>query len=172
MMRARIPGLAVAAVAGGLLASASAGAALIDVTLQQLDRSSLNGVLGSVDLTQGGTALDWLKPVGSNLTTAQKDNTTLLTLATQGAVFTPGTYADDGYTFTWNGGAAGNVSGSSFQGSNNTGAAQNVGFRVTFTAPDAGRYFVKWFSAGNNTQNWRLTGTVSGGGPTDFQQAA
>ena len=147
-----------------------ARAASVDVQLQQLDRSASNGVLGTVDLTQGGTALDWLKPIGNNLTAAQKASTTLLTLTTQGATFTPGTYADDGYVFTWSGGEAGNVSGSSFQGSNNTGAGQNVGFRSTFTAPAAGDYVLRWYSAANNTQNVRLTGTI--GSATDFQQGA
>src|SRR5687768_17465357 len=102
------------------MVAADIHAANLDITLQQLDRSSLNGVLGTIDLTQGGLALDWLKPVGNNLTFAEKDAATLLTLAPQGAAFTPGLYGDDGYAFTWSGGDSNSVSGSSFQGSNNT----------------------------------------------------
>jgi hypothetical protein len=143
--------------------------ALVDVSLQQFDRTSGSGAMGTIDLTQGGTALDWLKPVSTNLTAAQKASTSLLTLATQGAVFTPGNYADDGYTMSWSGGEAGNESGSSFAGSNNTGANIGVGFRVTFTAPAAGDYVLKWYSAGNNMPNWRLTGSI--GAANDFQQA-
>jgi hypothetical protein len=155
----------------GLLASgaALAQAAFVDVTLQQVDRSASNGGLGPIDLTLGGTALDWLKPVGSNLTFAEKDLASLLTLTTQGAVFTPNTYADDGYLMTWTGGDSASPSGSSFQGSNNTSAGLNVGFRTTFTAPGPGDYLLRWYAAGNNTQNWRLTGTI--GAATDFQQA-
>ena len=153
----------------GLFFFYQASAATLDISLQQIDRSIKNGVLGTIDLTSGGLALDWLKPVGSNLTFAEKDAATLLTLAPQGASFTPGTYADDGYTFTWSGGDSNSVSGSSFQGSNNTGAGLNIGFRVTYTAPNAGPFTLTWYSAGNNTQNWRLTGTL--GAATDFQQA-
>jgi hypothetical protein len=157
-----------ASVAASMVA-ADIHAANLDITLQQLDRSALNGALGTIDLTQGGLALDWLKPVGNNLTFAEKDAASLLTLATQGATFTPGLYGDDGYAFTWSGGDSNSVSGSSFQGSNNTGAGQNVGFRVTYAAPDAGLFTLRWYSAANNTQNWRLTGTL--GAATDFQQA-
>ncbi|HYE20670.1 MAG TPA: hypothetical protein VEA69_19635, partial [Tepidisphaeraceae bacterium] len=121
-MRGRALGWAAAVIASGLVAAGGAGAATIDVSLQQLDRTSTNGSQGTFDLTQGGAALDWLKPVGANLTFAEKDATAMLTLATQGAAFTPGLYADDGYTFTWSGGDSNSVSGSSFQGSNNTGA--------------------------------------------------
>jgi hypothetical protein len=172
-MRARNLGWAAVAVCvgGGLVGATDAKAAFVDVTLDQRDRSSSSGPLGTIDLTQGGAALDWLKPVAADLTFAEKNGATALTLATQGATFTPGDYQDDGYTFTWSGGDSNSVSGSSFHGSNNTGAGQNVGFRVTFTAPAAGDYKVRWYAAANNTQNWRLTGTVSGGGPTDFQQA-
>ena len=158
-----------ASVATCMVVVMNANAASLDITLQQLDRSATNGVLGTVDLTQGGLALDWLKPVGNNLTLAEKDAASLLTLATQGATFTPGTYLDDGYTFTWSGGDSGSVSGSSFQGSNNGSAGQNVGFRVTYTAVDANPFTLRWYSAANNTQNWRLTGTL--GAATDFQQA-
>lgn len=152
-----------------LLPSNAAEAAAVDVTLQQIDRTANNGSLGTIDLTQAGAALDWLKPVGADLTFAEKNGATLLTTATQGATFTPGTYADDGYTFTWSGGDSNSVSGSTIQGSNNTGAGQNVGFRTTFTAPAPGDYTLKWYSAANNTPNWRLTGTI--GAATDFQQA-
>jgi hypothetical protein len=153
----------------GLFFFTDASAATLDISLQQLDRSLKNGVLGTIDLTMGGLALDWLKPVASDLTSAEKDAASLLTLAPQGASFTPGNYADDGYTFAWSGGDSSDVSGSSFQGSNNTGASQNVGFRVTYTAVDAGPFTLIWYSAANNTQNWRLTGSL--GAATDFQQA-
>lgn len=143
--------------------------ASVGITLQQLDRVINNGSLGTIDLTQGGLAVDWLKPVGGDLTFAEKASATMLTLATQGATFTPGTYSDDGYTFTWSGGDANSVSDSTIQGSNRSPAAQNVGFRVTFTAPDAGEYILKWYSAANNTPNWRLTGTIDTA--TDFEQA-
>ena len=150
------------------IVAADANAAILDVTLQQLDRSALNGALGTIDLTEGGLALDWLKPVGANLTSAQKDAANLLTLATVGG-FTPGLYADDGYNFTWSGGDASNASGTTFQGSNRTTAGQGVGFRVTYTAVDTAPFTLRWYSAGNNTPNWRLTGTL--GAATDFQQA-
>src|SRR4051812_43636929 len=153
----------------GLFLYAEAPAAILDVTLQQLDRTTKNGVLGTVDLTQGGAAIDWLKPIGTDLTFAEKNLSSLLTLSTQGATFTPGTYADDGYTFTWSGGDAASPVGASFQGSNNTAAGLNVGFRVTYTAVDAGPFTLRWYSAANNTQNWRLSGTL--GSATDFQQA-
>ena len=115
-----------------LVGCSSASAATVSISLQQLDRTLNNGGLGVQDLTLGGTALDWLKPVGTDLTFAEKDATSLLTLATQGAVFTPGTYADDGFTFTWSGGDAPNTSGSEIRGSNRTTAVLDVGFRVTF----------------------------------------
>ena len=152
-----------------LLSACDAGAASVIISLQQIDRSIASGGVGSVDLTAGGTALDWLKPVGSNLTFAEKDAASLLTLAAQGTANTPGTYGDDGYSFSWSGGDSNSVSGSSFQGSNLSNVGQNIGFRATFTAPAAGDYLVRFYSAANNTANWRLTGTIDSS--TDFKQA-
>ncbi len=170
--RMRVPPLyaCCAALAGASLVSPKVSAASVDVTLQQLDRSASSGVLGTIDLTLGGTALDWLKPIGADLSFAEKNGATLLTLATQGATFTPGTFTDDGYTYQWNGGDSNSPNGSVFSGSNNTSAGQNVGFRVTFTAPSAGDFILRWYSAANNTQNLRLTGTI--GAASDFQQGA
>jgi hypothetical protein len=151
------------------LVLSDARGATLDITLQQIDRSSNNGSLGTIDLTQGGTALDWLKPIGNNLTFYQKAATSILTLAPQGATFNSGTYSDDSFTFTWSGGELPNASGSSFQGSNNTGAGMNVGYRVTYTAFDTQPFTLQWYSAANNVTNWRLTGLL--GTATDFQQA-
>ncbi len=148
------------------LLSASASAATISISLEQIDRSALNGALGTFDLTQGGLALDWLKPVGGNLTFAEKDGVDLLTLTAQGTTNTPGTYADDGFRFTWEGGDANSLSGSSFQGSNFSGLGQNIGFRVTYTAPAAGDFTLTWYGAANNTDRWGLTASL--GDATDF----
>ncbi|RYD73718.1 MAG: PEP-CTERM sorting domain-containing protein [Verrucomicrobiaceae bacterium] len=144
-----------------------ASAASVSISLEQIDRTLIKGELGSFDLTQGGLALDWLKPVGSDLTFAEKDGAALLTLTAQETTDVPGGYNDDGFSFTWSGGDSPNTSGSEYLGSNFNGKGQNVGFRVTYTAFEAGPFTLTWYGAANNTDRWGLTATL--GTATDFQ---
>jgi|GEM_PF-4104318 len=144
------------------IATSTTSAASLSISLQQVDRNNptiAQGTLGTFDLTAGGLALDWLKPVGSNLSLAEKDLANALNFSTLGTTFTPSTYANDGYTFSWSGGDSGSISGTSFQGSNESSTTVGRGFRLNFVAPAPGDYTVTYYSAANgDLTKYRLTG--------------
>ncbi len=146
----------------------TASAAIVTISLQQVERGKTGtntGQLGAIDLTDGGLALDWLKCSDTLLTFAQKDQATLLTFSPLG---TPsnGKYSDDGYSYTWSGGAAPNASGSNVLGLNDNSSIAGRGYRLNFVAPAAGDYVVKYYSAANqqtgNLGIYQLAGFIDG----------
>ena len=171
MFNKRVWARGLAAVAAVHLAASASSAATMSLNIQQTDRNNLTGTLGTVDLTQtqGAASLDWVKPVAANLAFAEKNNATALSLSTLGTAFTVGDYTNDGFTFSWSGGApadSGGVSGTSVHGSNVGSAAVGQGFRAQFTAPASGNYTLVYYTAANGLTagNFTLAGHVDGSG--------
>lgn len=137
------------AVAAGLVCGlgVTAHGATMSFTLVQADRTAVNGAMGTIDLTEGGKAADWIKPSGTSLYYAQKASTSALTLVTT-TTATLAAYGNDGYLMTWSGGEAsgGGVSGSSYAGARYT-PASGHGYRMTFTVPKDGDYELTWYTA-------------------------
>lgn len=140
----------------------AANSATISLSLNQFSRTTTNGGMGTVDLTLGGDALDWIKTSTTALTFAEKDATSLLTLTrvgSSGGALT--SFADDGFDYTWSGGTSSSPAGTSHAGTRivNPTAAGN-GFQVTYTAPAAGFFTINLYTAATAPQKWTLSGTI------------
>jgi hypothetical protein len=164
-MRSRFPAAVFSALALAWSAT-DARSAAISIALTQLPRTANNGALGTIDLTAGGTALDWLKPVNADLSFAEKDLANLLSFSQVGAG-TLALYGDDGYNFSYSGGDSNSLSGSLFTGSRVSPTTAGSGFRLTLTVPVAGDFTVNFYSAANQPLRFTLTGTV--GAATDSE---